>query len=68
TTGIKFVCVIPVFLGSGGHVRRDVPQLVQQAMRTHPGVKFEVASFVGDADAVLEAIAEYASTAKVGAD
>ena len=67
-TGTTHVSVIPLFLGSGGHVRRDVPQLLQEAMRKHPSLKFEVAPFIGDADAVLEAIAEYVSTADRAAD
>ena len=68
TAGTTFVSVIPLFLGSGGHVRRDVPELLQQAMRKHPRVKFEVAPFVGDADAVLDAIADYVSAANRVAD
>lgn len=59
--GVESVSVVPLFLGSGGHVRRDVPELLERAMRSHPRMKFEAVPFVGDADAVLQAIADYAA-------
>lgn len=61
--GATFVRVVPLFLGSGGHVRGDVPQLVERAMLKHPSLKLQVEPFIGDADAVLEAIADYAASA-----
>jgi hypothetical protein len=38
--GSRRVTVIPVFLGQGGHVRRDLPQLLEQLRQAHPGWKF----------------------------
>jgi sirohydrochlorin cobaltochelatase len=57
--GATLIEVVPLFLGAGGHVRNDVPQLVERAMAQHTQVRFLLKPFVGDARAVLDAIADY---------
>ena len=59
TTSIK---VVPLFLGPGGHVRGDVPRLIERARAKHPRLKFDVVPFIGDARTVLDAIADYAAS------
>jgi sirohydrochlorin cobaltochelatase len=49
--------VIPVFLGTGGHVKEDLPRLVQQARGKHPGVSIRIDPTIGDQGSVIEAIA-----------
>ncbi len=69
--GATLIKVVPLFLGPGGHVRRDVPQLIERASAKHPHLKFDVRPFIGDARTVLDAIADYAaarSTAEKLAD
>lgn len=51
------VIVVPVFLGQGGHVRKDVPRLVDEARARHAGVRIELAASIGEQAAVLDAIA-----------
>lgn len=60
--GATLIEVVPLFLGAGGHVRNDVPQLVERAMVRHAQVHFLLKPFVGDARAVLDAIADYAAS------
>lgn len=60
--GTTFIKVVPLFLGPGGHVRSDVPQLVDRAMAQHTGVHFVLKPFIGDARTVLDAIADYAAS------
>jgi sirohydrochlorin cobaltochelatase len=60
--GATLIEVVPLFLGAGGHVRNDVPQLVERAMARHTQVRFLTRPFIGDARAVLDAIADYAAT------
>ena len=60
--GATLIEVVPLFLGAGGHVRNDVPQLVERAMARHTQVSFLTRPFIGDARAVLDAIADYAAT------
>ncbi|AKZ63816.1 cobalamin biosynthesis protein CbiX [Herbaspirillum hiltneri N3] len=57
--GAQQVTIVPVFLGQGGHVRRDLPVLIEQLRRDHPGVAFQVAAAAGEDDGVLQALAHY---------
>jgi sirohydrochlorin cobaltochelatase len=57
--GCDSVTVVPVFFGQGGHVRRDLPEIVERCRDSHPGVVVSVATAVGEDDAVLDAVAEY---------
>lgn len=57
--GCRKVSLVPVFLGQGGHVLRDLPLLVEELRGTHPGLDIAVAPAVGEDAAVLEAIARY---------
>lgn len=61
TRGTTLIEVVPLFLGPGGHVRNDVPQLVERAAARHGQVRFSLKPFIGDAPTVLDAIAEYAA-------
>jgi sirohydrochlorin cobaltochelatase len=57
--GIDEVTVVPVFLGQGGHLLRDLPLLVDQLRIDHPGVAVKVAGAVGEDPAVLAAMTDY---------
>ena len=56
--GCSEVRVVPVFLAQGGHMRNDLPRLVEAIAAHHPGVSIRVAAPVGEDDAVLDCIAE----------
>ena len=53
------VTVVPVFLGQGGHVLRDLPLLVEELRRQHPRLRLKVVEAVGENASVLAAIADY---------
>ncbi|KVD09289.1 sirohydrochlorin chelatase [Burkholderia ubonensis] len=57
--GCTRITVVPVFFGQGGHIRRDLPQLVDACRAAHPGVEIRCATAVGEDDGVLDAIARY---------
>jgi sirohydrochlorin cobaltochelatase len=57
--GVLEVTVVPVFLGQGGHLLRDLPLLVEQLKVDHPGVAVAVAGAVGEDPAVLAAMTDY---------
>jgi sirohydrochlorin cobaltochelatase len=57
--GCVKVSLVPVFLGQGGHVLRDLPLLVEELRGAHPGLEISVAPAVGEDAAVLDAIARY---------
>ncbi len=57
--GCAEIRLVPVFLGEGGHVRRDLPQLVEELRSKHPGVFITQLPAAGEDPDVLEAIARY---------
>ena len=57
--GCSDVTIVPVFLGQGGHVLRDLPLLITELRTQHPALGIKVAAAVGENPAVLEAIADY---------
>jgi sirohydrochlorin cobaltochelatase len=50
--------IVPIFLGQGGHVRNDLPKLIQQLELTYPLVSFHLANAIGEDEQVLNAIAD----------
>lgn len=60
--GATAISVVPIFLGSGGHIRRDLPVLIEQLRARHPGVEFDSATPAGEDSAVLDAIAAYCAS------
>ena len=59
-TGATRIAVVPVFLAQGGHLKRDLPQLVDEARRAHPACEIRLARAAGEADLVVAAMAAYA--------
>ena len=56
--GATRIAVVPLFLGTGGHLRNDLPALVAAA-QPHPRVPVSVATAAGEDSSVLEALAKY---------
>ena len=61
--GATRVDVVPLFLGTGGHLRRDLPPLVAALRAAHPGVDFRLHAAIGEHAAVVEAMAAAAVAA-----
>ena len=56
------VTVVPVFLGQGGHVLRDLPLMVDQLRSDYPQLAFKVVGAAGEDPAVLNALTDYCVT------
>jgi len=56
---VKDIRVVPLFFGSGGHLRGDVPALIAKAKDEMPGVSIELARAAGEDDGVVAAITAY---------
>jgi sirohydrochlorin cobaltochelatase len=54
---------VPLFLCAGGHVRKDIPRLMQRLADEQPGVRWTLRPSVGEAGAVIAAMAEVALAA-----
>lgn len=57
--GCSTLAIIPVFLGQGSHLRRDLPLLVEKLRERLPAIAITVAEAAGEDDAVLDAVADY---------
>ncbi len=57
--GVTQLTIVPVFLGQGGHVLRDLPLMVDELRVAHPGLAVHVAEAAGENAAVLQAISDY---------
>ncbi len=58
--GCTRVDVVPLFLGAGGHVRKDLPLLLDELARLHPQVRWQLRSVIGEVDTVIYAMAQAA--------
>lgn len=57
--GIVQISVVPVFLGQGGHVLRDLPPLMEDLRKAYPDIDIRLSQAVGENEAVQESIALY---------
>ena len=57
--GFTAVRIVPLFLGQGGHLRDDVPRLVDALRSKHPRLSIELAGPAGEDGPVIEALAAY---------
>lgn len=57
--GVARIKVVPVFLGQGGHVLRDLPLMIAQLRCDYPQLDITVAEAAGENAGVLAAIADY---------
>ena len=57
--GLTGVTIVPVFLGQGGHLLRDLPLIVGQLQTDHPQLAIEVAGAVGEDPDVIKAMTDY---------
>lgn len=55
--GAASIRVVPVFLAQGGHVKRDVPEILAAVARRFPSVQLEMTLALGEAPGVLSAMA-----------
>ena len=58
--GCQDLQVLPLFLGAGGHVRKDLPLLVDALRNAHPGLAVTLQPAVGEIDSVTAAIVDAA--------
>lgn len=56
--GCTRVDVLPLFLGAGGHVRKDLPERVAELAARYPGVTWTLRPAAGESDIVVEALVQ----------
>ena len=63
TAGCRAVTVLPLFLGAGGHVRRDLPAIMDELRTAYPSVEWQQQPPVGELPSVIDAMAAAAGAA-----
>jgi sirohydrochlorin cobaltochelatase len=58
--GCLHIDILPLFLGTGGHLRRDLPPLVDAVAARHPSITITLHAAAGEAPAVVAALVEHA--------
>jgi sirohydrochlorin cobaltochelatase len=61
--GATRIDVVPLFLGMGGHLRQDLPPLVEALRAALPEVEFRLHPAIGENDAVIAVVASAALAA-----
>jgi sirohydrochlorin cobaltochelatase len=57
--GAPAITVFPLFLGHGGHLRQDLPRLLDAIRASHPHVPIALETSLGDAPEITQAIAAW---------
>ena len=57
--GVDDITVVPVFLGQGGHLLRDLPALADAIRAAHPHLQLQLAGAIGEDPGVQAAMADY---------
>lgn len=55
--GARRVRIVPVFLGVGGHLKKDLPRLVEAARARHAGLDIVLEQTIGERKEITDAIA-----------
>jgi sirohydrochlorin cobaltochelatase len=57
-TGARHILVAPIFLSGGGHVAKDVPELVRVERERYPDATFVIGGAIGEEPEVASGMAE----------
>lgn len=58
--GARKIVVLPMFIAQGGHLKRQVPEMLEVLRSTYPGVQFSLGAAVGENEIVVQAMASAA--------
>ncbi len=58
--GIDRITLVPLFLAQGGHLKEDLPRLLDDIRGQHSSVRIDVTAAIGDSESLTNAIADWA--------
>jgi sirohydrochlorin cobaltochelatase len=58
--GIGHITVVPLFLAQGGHLKEDLPRLLDDIRGHYPSLRIDVTQAIGDSEDLINAIADWA--------
>ena len=59
------IAIAPLFMARGGHLKKDLPRLLESLRQRHPRCEFDVLPPVGEVQAVLDAMSDWLCDAVV---
>jgi len=57
--GVTRITLVPLFLAQGGHLKKDLPRLLDEIRSSHPGVSIDVTQAIGESERLTAAIADW---------
>ena len=57
--GARRIVLVPLFMAQGGHLRQDLPLMVDKVRGQHPQIDLQVTSAIGDVPEILQAITDW---------
>ena len=60
TEDIGRITVVPLFLAQGGHLKEDLPRLLDDIRKHYPALRIDVTTAIGDSEDLTNAIADWA--------
>ena len=60
--GALAVTVYPLFMAQGGHLKKDLPRILDEIRATHPHIPIALEPPIGEVPEILEAIAAWILT------
>lgn len=58
-SGHRAITIAPLFMAQGGHLKNDLPKILDALRAEHPGTTITLLPAVGDVDSILAAIADW---------
>jgi sirohydrochlorin cobaltochelatase len=55
--GASSIAVFPLFMAPGGHLKQDIPRLLEPIRASHPHIPIALEAALGEATEILEGIA-----------
>lgn len=59
THGVHRITLIPMFFARGGHLKKDLPELLATIQQRHPEMSFDISPAIGEVDTVLRSMADW---------
>ncbi len=57
--GYARIIIVPMFMAQGGHLKSDVPRLVDELRAANPALRFDLVAAIGEAESVVQAMATH---------
>jgi sirohydrochlorin cobaltochelatase len=58
--GAGRIVILPMFIARGGHLKRELPEMIGQLRLAYPDVEFSLAPVIGEQERVIQAMADSA--------